>query len=63
MEKEVSFGLIMLFGYLVVDAYGMIDNSYGMYYNMIPLVVFMASLDNDKNTDIFKDTYGELSLC
>ena len=62
-KKEIGFALIMLFGYLVVDGYGMIDNTYGMYYYMIPLVVFMASLDNDKNTDIFKNTYYELSLC
>ena len=52
MEKRSIIGLILLFGHLVVDAYGMIDNTYGMYYYMIPLVVFMASLDNDKNTDI-----------
>ena len=43
----------MLVGYLAVDAYGMIDNTYGMYYYMIPLVILMAALDNDKNTDIF----------
>ena len=54
-KKEIGFALIMLFGYLIVDAYGMIDNTYGMYYYMIPLVVFMASLDNDQNTDIFKN--------
>lgn len=54
-KKELSFALIMLIGYLVVDAYGMIDNTYGMYYYMIPLVLVMASLDNDKNTEIYKN--------
>ena len=54
-KREISFSLIMLFGYLIVDAYGMIDNTYGMYYYMIPLVIFMAAIDNDKNTNIFKN--------
>ena len=54
-KKELSFALVMLVGYLVVDAYGMIDNTYGMYYYMIPLVLVMASLDNDKNTEIYKN--------
>lgn len=34
--------------YIVVDIYGMIDNTYGMYYYMIPLVMIMASMDNLK---------------
>ncbi|MBR6071665.1 MAG: O-antigen ligase family protein [Acholeplasmatales bacterium] len=52
-KKELPFVLVMLVGYLAVDAYGMLDNTYGMYYYMVPLVILMASLDNDKNTDIF----------
>jgi len=56
-KKEIPFVLVMLVGYLIVDAYGMIDNTYGMYYYMIPLVILMAALDNDRNTDIFNSTY------
>lgn len=52
-KSEKAFFLVMIFGYLFVDLYGMIDNTYGMYYYMVPLVILMASLDNDKNTDIF----------
>ena len=37
-------GLIVI-GYIAVDLYGMIDNSYNFYYFMIPLVIVMASLD------------------
>ncbi len=53
-KKELPFVFVMLVGYLVVDAYGMVDNTYGMYYYMVPLVILMAALDCDKNTDIFK---------
>ncbi len=43
----------LFIGYFVVDIYGMIDNTYGMYYYMLPLVMIMASIDNlDKKTDI-----------
>ena len=43
---ELSVALVMLFGYLILDIYGMIDNTYGMYYFMGPLVISMASIDN-----------------
>ena len=36
---------ILLIGYLVVDLYGMLDNTYGMYYYMIPLMIVMAVID------------------
>lgn len=36
---------IMLAGYCIVDIYGCIDNTYSMYYYMIPLVIIMATLD------------------
>lgn len=32
-------------GYFMIDMYGMIDNTYHMYYFMIPLVVIMACVD------------------
>ena len=54
-KKELPFSLTMLVGYLLVDIYGMIDNTYGMYYYMIPLVILMASLDNDIDTNIFEN--------
>lgn len=38
--------IIILIGYISIDLYGMIDNTYGMYYFMIPLIMFMAALDN-----------------
>ena len=52
-KKELSFALIMIVGYLAVDFYGMIDNTYGMYYYMVPLILIMAVLDNDYSSDIF----------
>lgn len=33
-------------GYLLVDLYGLIDNTYHMYYYMLPLMVIMAVIDN-----------------
>ncbi len=56
-KKDKTFLWIFGIGYLVVDLYGMIDNSFGMYYYMVPLLLFMAILDNDKNTDIFNNKY------
>ena len=50
---ELSISVCLFLGYLLVDIYGMIDNTYGMYYYMLPLVIVMASLDNlDKKTSI-----------
>lgn len=37
--------IYILIGFIVVDLYGMIDNTYGMYYFMIPVVILMASFD------------------
>jgi len=37
--------VLMAIGFAIVDLYGMIDNTYGMYYYMIPLVIIMASMD------------------
>ena len=44
LDKSI-FGL-MLIGYLFIDMYGFIDNTYGMYYYMIVLVIIMASIDS-----------------
>lgn len=42
------FAVTMLIGYLCVDIYGMIDNTYFMYYYMITLMVIMASIDSTR---------------
>lgn len=42
---------ILLIGFGIIDIYGMIDNTYGMHYFMIPLVMLMASLDQIKGKD------------
>lgn len=38
-------GLILI-SYITVGLYGMIDNTYSMYYYMVPLVIIMATFDN-----------------
>lgn len=43
LDKQEFF--IIFIGFIIVDLYGMIDNSYHYYYYMIPLVIVMASLD------------------
>lgn len=40
------FAVTMLIGYVAVDIYGMIDNTYFMYYYMVTLMVIMASIDS-----------------
>ena len=42
-DKDIMF--ILLTGFILVDIYGLIDNTYGMYYFMIPIVIFMAAVD------------------
>ena len=38
--------IIIFISYVMVGLYGMIDNTYSMYYYMIPLVIIMATFDN-----------------
>lgn len=40
------FAVTMLIGYVAIDIYGMIDNTYFMYYYMVTLMVIMASIDS-----------------
>lgn len=40
------FMVIIGIGSLFIDAYGMIDNSYYMYYYMLPLCVILACIDS-----------------
>ena len=50
---NLSICVCMFVGYFMVDLYGMIDNTYGMYYYMLPLAMIMASIDNlDKKENI-----------
>ena len=45
MKKPNSFNSIMLIGFIVVDLYGLIDNTYHMYYYMIILVMILAVIE------------------
>lgn len=42
---DKSLFVILGIGYFIVDIYGMIDNTYHMYYYMLPLMVIMATID------------------
>lgn len=45
MKFERGVLVIMAFGYACVDMYGMLDNTYHMYYYMVPLMIIMACID------------------
>ncbi len=63
LKCDKTFLLIMLVGYLLVDGYGMLDNSYGMYYYMVPLITIMATLDVDTDTNLYENRiYSEKDL-
>ena len=49
LEKFECFVLIA--GFVLVDLYGMIDNTYHFYYYMIPLIILMSSLDAAKRDE------------
>ena len=38
-------------GYFFTDLYGLIDNTYYMYYYMLPLMVILAAIDSDAYSD------------
>ena len=59
-KKGIVFGSLLLIGYIVVDLYGMIDNTYGMYYYMVPLAILMATLRHSKNLELYNDKKLEL---
>ena len=44
LEKRLAIPLFISF--IMVDAYGMIDNTYHMFYYMIPLVTILACFDS-----------------
>ena len=49
LKIDKSIMLVLTIGYGVVDIYGMLDNTYSMWYYMIPLVIVMASVDVTKS--------------
>lgn len=42
-----QIGGFLIIGYFFLDLYGLVDNTYGMYYFMIPLMIIMASISSD----------------
>ena len=46
IKLGLPFILTVGVGFLCVDLYGLIDNTYHMYYYMIPLVITLAVMDN-----------------
>lgn len=51
MKFESMYIGLFIIGYIVVDLYGLIDNTYGMYYYMIPLMITMACFDSKSNIE------------
>lgn len=45
IKMEPLFLLTVGGGYLIIDIYGLIDNTYHMYYFMLPLMIIMATID------------------
>ncbi len=45
IHNKGIFNKLMLAGFIVVDLYGLIDNTYHMYYFMVPLVMILTTLE------------------
>ncbi len=56
-KKGKDFLLIFGCGFLVVDLYGLIDNTYGMYYYMIPLCLLMTVFNVNDDFEIYPKTH------
>lgn len=55
LHKDL-FSIITLIGFVTIDLYGLIDNTYHMFYYMIPLSVILAYLgDQDKEPNMEKN--------
>ena len=52
-KKDNVFKFTFLIGYLFVDIYGLIDNTYGMYYYMVPLVMVLAIFSLSDNYELY----------
>ena len=57
LEKKLAIPLFISF--IMVDAYGMIDNTYHMFYYMIPLVTILACFDSAKENNDSSSTIKE----
>ena len=56
--NKIEYGFILI-SFVLTDLYGLMDNTYHMFYYMIPLVILLACIDSDlyvlesnKNSDI-----------
>ena len=56
-----NFSILLLIGYILVDLYGMIDNTYGMYYYMVPLMMVFAVLNNSNDYRLY-DTKNDMVI-
>ena len=57
LEKKLAIPLFISF--IMVDAYGMMDNTYHMFYYMIPLVTILACFDSAKENNDSSSTIKE----
>ena len=57
LEKKLAIPLFISF--IMVDAYGMMDNTYHMFYYMIPLVTMLACFDSAKENNDSSSTIKE----
>jgi len=53
LKKENAFLFIFIIGYIMVDLYGLIDNTYGMYYYMVPLCLVMSAIKINDNYKLY----------
>ena len=53
LKKENAFLFIFIIGYIMVDLYGLIDNTYGMYYYMVPLCLVMSAIRINDNYKLY----------
>ena len=61
LEKRLAIPLFISF--IMVDAYGMIDNTYHMFYYMIPLVTITAFFDSQNKEKIKTNTdFEEINI-
>lgn len=49
MKLDNKYKAFLLIGFIVVDIYGLIDNTYYMYYYMIPLSIMLAILEKNNS--------------
>lgn len=54
LQKHNDFNNMLLIGFIVVDIYGLIDNTYHMYYFMIILVMILAVLEKSNEYEVIE---------